>query len=84
MTARALNPLRFSAFTTWKDCAGACQPGGLPILNHVFPGDGAGMLTSAWINEIDWLRGLEFASGGIAATGLLWEVSIWLSVLFIH
>lgn len=42
------------------------------------------MLTSVWTNEIDWLRGLEFASGGIAATGLLWEVSIWLSVLFIH
>ncbi len=42
------------------------------------------MLTSAWINEIDWLRGLEFASGTIAATGILWEVSIWLSLVFIQ
>jgi hypothetical protein len=84
MTGRGLNPLHFSAFTTWKDSAGARPPAGLPILNHVFPGGGAGMLTSAWINEIDWLRGLEFASGGIAATGLLWQTSIWLSVLFIQ
>jgi hypothetical protein len=42
------------------------------------------MLTSVWTNEIDWLRDLEFVSGGIAATGLLWEVSIWLSLIFIQ
>jgi hypothetical protein len=83
VTVQALNPLHFSAFTTWKDTAGARWRGGLPILNHVFPGDGAGMLTSVWINEIDWLRGLEYVSGGIAATGMLCQTSIWLSVLFI-
>jgi hypothetical protein len=41
------------------------------------------MLTSVWTNEIDWLRDLEFASGVIAAIGILWQVSISLSVLFI-
>jgi hypothetical protein len=42
------------------------------------------MLTNVWTNEIDWARGLEYASGSIAATGLLWEVSIWLSLIFIQ
>lgn len=34
--------------------------------------------------QVDWPRALEYVSGGIAATGLLWEVSIWLSIVFIH
>jgi hypothetical protein len=34
--------------------------------------------------EIDWVRALEYVSGGIAATGILWQTSIWLSILFIH
>ena len=44
------------------------------------------MLMSAmnyYYAQIDWARGLEFASGSIAATGILWEVSIWLSVVFV-
>ena len=39
---------------------------------------------SAWYDQFDWIQGLEYVSGGVAATGLLWQTSIWLSILFIH
>jgi hypothetical protein len=39
---------------------------------------------SAWYEQIDWVQGLEYASGTIAATGILWQTSIWLSVFFVQ
>jgi hypothetical protein len=45
---------------------------------------GAAMMAGVLSYEIDWVRALEYVSGGIAATGILWQTSIWLSILFIH
>jgi len=42
------------------------------------------MVASVLSYRIDWVDALEAASGIVAATGILWQTSIWLSILFIQ